>query len=133
LSLSADSGTGFAVVAVLVVLVVEDEFLVRCAIATLLRDAGYVVVESESGEEAIALCESDTPIDILFTDINLAGAATGWDVANAFRTARPNAPVLYTSGKAIDRGRCVPGSVFVAKPYRSSEVVTVCRQAAARL
>jgi CheY-like chemotaxis protein len=128
LSLAAEnSGNGLAV------LVVEDEFFVRCTIATVLRDAGYVVVESDSGEEAIALCESDTSIDIVFTDINLAGAATGWDVAKAFRMARPNMPVLYTSGKSIDSKRCVPGSVFVAKPYRGSDIVNVCQQVAGRL
>jgi CheY-like chemotaxis protein len=128
LSLSAETGSNG-----LAVLVVEDEFFVRCTIATELRDAGYVVVESDSGEEAIALCESDTSIDIVFTDINLGGAATGWDVAKAFRMARPNMPVLYTSGKSIDTQRCVPGSVFVAKPYRSSDVVIMCQQVAARL
>jgi CheY-like chemotaxis protein len=58
----------------LVVLLVEDEFFVRYSVADCLRDAGYVVVETESGEEAIALCKSDMSTDIVFTDINLAGA-----------------------------------------------------------
>jgi len=53
---------------------------------------------------------------------------SGWDVADCFRIDRPNAPVLYTSGKAIDRQRCVPGSVFFAKPYDSAEIVEACEQ-----
>src|SRR5579863_4407984 len=69
----------------LVVLVIEDEFLVRCNIADCLRDAGYVVLETASGEDAIALCGSDTLIDIVFTDINLVGVASGWDVAESFQ------------------------------------------------
>ena len=77
----------------------EDELLVRSNIAEWLRDAGCVVVESDSGEAAIALCKSDMPIDLVFTDINLGGAASGWDVAETFRRYRPNVPVLYTSGK----------------------------------
>jgi len=55
--------------------VVEDEALVRYYIADILRTAGYRVVESASGEEAIAMCNSKTPIDIVFTDIHLLGAA----------------------------------------------------------
>ena len=85
----------------LVVLVIEDEFLVRCDVADCLRDAGYVVVETASGEEAIALCNSNTSIDIVFTDINLVGPASGWDVAECFRIERPDVPVLYTSGKSV--------------------------------
>jgi CheY-like chemotaxis protein len=111
--------------------VVEDEFIVRCNIAACLRDAGYVVVECDSGKEAIALCHSNRSIDIVFTDINLAGQASGWDVAECFRIDRPNVPVLYTSGKSVDPRRCVPGSVFVAKPYRSDDILQVCQRVAA--
>jgi CheY-like chemotaxis protein len=46
-----------------VVLLVEDEFLVRCNIAAYLRDAGYVVVETASGEEAIGFCNSGMSIE----------------------------------------------------------------------
>jgi CheY-like chemotaxis protein len=80
-----------------VVLVVEDEFFARCSIADCLRDAGYCVLETASGEEAIALCKSSRLIDMVFTDINLTGAASGWDVGECFRADRPNVPVLYTS------------------------------------
>ena len=109
-----------------VVLVVEDELFVRWSIADCLRDAGYVVVESGSGEEAIALCKSDMSIDMVFTDINLVGTASGWDVAQSFQTNRPNVRVLYTSGKSLDPRRSVPGSAFVAKPYKDSDVLDAC-------
>jgi CheY-like chemotaxis protein len=111
-----------------VVLVVEDEFFVRCSISDCLRDAGYCVLETASGEEAIALCKSSRSIDMVFTDINLTGAASGWDVGECFRADRPNVPVLYTSGKSIDHGRCVPGSTFVAKPYRRHDILNACRR-----
>jgi CheY-like chemotaxis protein len=117
----------------LVILLVEDEALVRYSVAACLRDAGFVVAEAASGEEAIALCQSGMAIDVVFTDINLLGAATGWDVAEAFRMDRPSVPVLYTSGKSIDLQRCVPGSVFVAKPYCGSDVVKACQRAATSL
>jgi CheY-like chemotaxis protein len=111
-----------------VILVVEDELLVRSNVVESLRDVGYIVVETESGEEAIAFCKSGMSIDLVFTDINLAGAANGWDVAEAFRVERPNVPVLYTSGKPLDPTRLIPRSVFVAKPYQVNDIMDACRQ-----
>jgi two-component system, response regulator PdtaR len=110
-----------------VILIVEDEALIRCYIADSLRAAGYHVIETASGEEAIAMCQSEIPIDIVFTDINLIGAASGWDVVERFRAQCPGIAVLYTSGHSIDHGRCVRESAFVAKPYQPHEVVSACR------
>jgi CheY-like chemotaxis protein len=112
----------------LVVLVIEDEVLLRDLIASCLRDAGYVVVETDSGEDAIALSKSPMSIDIVFTDINLSGAATGWDVAKHCRDDRPDVAVLYTSGKYAEPGRCVPGSAFVAKPYLPDDILSACQR-----
>jgi CheY-like chemotaxis protein len=111
-----------------VVLVIENEFFVRWNTARFLEDAGYVVVEAATGEEAIALCHSDTSIDVVFTDINLGGAADGWDVAECFRTVRPDVPVVYTSGKSLDPGRGVAASAFVAKPYYESDILKACQR-----
>jgi CheY-like chemotaxis protein len=111
-----------------VILVVEDELLIRGNVVESLRDAGYVVVETESGEEAIAFCKSGISIDIVFTDINLAGAANGWDVVEAFRVERPNVPVLYTSGKPVDPTRLIQGSLFVPKPYQVNDIMDACQQ-----
>ena len=112
----------------LAVLVVEDDFFVRCDIALSLREAGYEVLEAESGEEAIALYQSGMTIDMVLTDISLGGTATGWDVAQRFRSKQSDMPVIYTSGQEIDRDRCVPGSVFVAKPYQHIDILSACRQ-----
>jgi two-component system, response regulator PdtaR len=107
----------------LTVLVVEDEFILRCIIADSLREAGYFVVETESGEEAISICRSDMSIDVVFTDINLLGLATGWDVAEAFEMDRPHVSVLFTSGKPVDAARRVPKGRFVPKPYLAADVL----------
>ena len=111
-----------------VVLIVEDDFVVRWGVADELRGAGYTVVETPSGEEAIALCKSDLTIDMVFTDINLIGAASGWEVGECFLAHRPNVPVLYTSALVIERERCVPGGVFVAKPYQHDDILNACRR-----
>jgi CheY-like chemotaxis protein len=112
---------------VVIVLLVEDEIWVRLDVAGCLEDAGYLVVEAGTGEAAIALCNSRTSIDMVITDINLGGSANGWDVAEYFRTVRPDVPVVYTSEKSADAGRSVAGSVFVSKPYRHSDILDACQ------
>lgn len=112
----------------LVVLFVEDEFFIRYDIATCLRDAGYVVIESTSGEQAIALARSETSIDMVFTDINLGGPVSGWEVAECFRRERPDIPLLYMSGDRINPERLLPGSLFVAKPAQHSDILVACHQ-----
>jgi CheY-like chemotaxis protein len=116
--------------AAVVVLVVEDEIFVRFDVAACLEDAGYDVVEAATGEEAIALCNAGTSIDMVITDINLGGSASGWDVAERCRTVLPDVPVVYTSGKSIDPERCVAGSIFMSKPYRHSDILDVCQRLA---
>jgi CheY-like chemotaxis protein len=112
---------------IVVILLVEDEIWVRLDVASCLEDAGYLVVEAGTGEAAIALCNSRTAIDMVITDINLGGSANGWDVAEYFRTVRPDVPVVYTSEKSADAGRSVAGSVFVSKPYRHSDILDACQ------
>lgn len=108
------------------ILVVEDEHFLRHVMVEFLTDAGCAVVEAATGERAIYICHSDAPIDVVFTDIQLPGAASGFDVAETFRAARVNMPIVYTSGNSNNRDRCVPGSLFFQKPYRVSEVLNAC-------
>ena len=42
-------------------------------------------------------------------------------------------PVLYTSADAIDRERCVPGSVFIAKPYQHNDILSACQRVASQM
>jgi CheY-like chemotaxis protein len=121
-SVSAANG-----VKALIVLVVEDEFFVRYDIATCLREAGYFVVESRSGEDAIARYSRSAPlIDIVLTDINLGGSMSGWDVAERFRMEQPDIPLLYMSRENIDAQQCLPGSVFLAKPANHEDILSAC-------
>ena len=112
----------------LIVLVVEDEWLLRACVTDYLQDAGCVVVEAETAERAVALCESDLPIDVVFTDISLPGALDGWDVGEAARSAHAEIPVLYTSGSTIEQARPVPGSRFFHKPYRPADILSACQK-----
>jgi CheY-like chemotaxis protein len=110
------------------VLVVEDEFILREDIAAYLRDCGCAVYEAASAEEAIVICRTvGLRLHVLFTDINLNGAAEGWELAEVFRAASPAIGVLYTSGNSFDRSRSVPRGRFFTKPYDKAEVLKACR------
>ena len=111
----------------LVVLVVEDEFLIRDSIVDYLRHAGCLVLEAQSGEQALAMLRADRPIDVVFTDIRLSGPLSGWDIGEACRAKWPDVAVIYTSGHAIQPARNVAGSLFFDKPYRPEQVLEACQ------
>jgi CheY-like chemotaxis protein len=110
-----------------VILVVEDDILIRDTIADDFRKIGWTVIEAGSFDEALELATSSAPIDILFTDIDLRSEQNGWDVADAFRAARPAAGVIYASGVARSKERILDHAVFLAKPYMPEEVFQACR------
>jgi CheY-like chemotaxis protein len=99
------------------VLVVEDEWLLRDFVVRALRSAGCDVLEARSAEGAIAYLQAGHRIDVVFTDIQLAGELTGWDVAERSRAARVDVAVIYASGNSVDRSRRVANSLFFEKPY----------------
>ena len=110
-----------------VVLVVEDEWLLRDCISAHLRAARWRVLEARTGAAALAHLQARRPIDVLFTDIQLAGPINGWQVGASFREALPQIPVIYTSGEASRSDLAVPESLFVAKPYDPDVIVGACR------
>jgi CheY-like chemotaxis protein len=108
-----------------VILIVEDEGLVRTLIASEFESQGWVVLEASKGEGAVDLIK-DNHVDVVFTDIQLGGAVSGWDVAEALRKTKPTVPVVYTSGNTNDRTRQVPGSLYFDKPYDPDAVIEAC-------
>lgn len=106
----------------LTVLVVEDEPLVRQVTVQSLIDSGYDVIEAETGDEAVSFLDQGRPVDVLFTDIRMPGTVNGWQVAEAFRAAKPGLPVLYATGHSTLQTP-VSGSLFFRKPYKPSQVV----------
>jgi len=111
-----------------VILVVEDEWMLRDAIVHYLQDAGCRVLEAESGEDALSVIESDGAIDVLLTDIRLNGGMNGWQVGEEVRRRDADMPVIYASGQAIEPPRQVPGSLFFHKPYNPSEILGACER-----
>src|SRR4249920_273647 len=87
------------------ILVVDDEALLRLDLADALRDAGYGVLEASDADQALGYLRNRCPIDVVITDIELGVGPTGWDVAETFRAARSDIPIIYISGVGGDRSR----------------------------
>ena len=113
-----------------VALVIEDEWLVRANIVSELRERGWTVVDTATGEDALALLAGGE-VDFVLTDIQLAGPMNGWDVAHAARSAKPDLPVIYASANVSDPLSRVEGSLFFSKPYDPADVVAACHLLAA--
>jgi signal transduction histidine kinase/ActR/RegA family two-component response regulator len=112
--------------AALRILLVEDDALVRMANAAVLDEAGLMVSEAASGEEALALLETDEDIGVLVTDFAMPGM-TGADLTRLVRRHRPGLPVLIVTGyaeKAVlqDLGR-EPGIRILSKPIPPSALI----------
>ena len=105
------------------VLVVEDETLLREMIAFEFEMSGFEVVDAGSAEEALRRLKDIPVLDLLFTDIRLPGM-DGWSLATEVRSQRPDAPVIYASGNA-ERQQLLPRSEFIPKPYRPEEIFQV--------
>ena len=110
-----------------VFLIVEDDWLLREAIAEELTAAGWLVTEAESGETALALLKANEPVDVLITDIRLGGTLDGWDIAEAFRASNAKLPVIYISGNPVIAARQVANSVFLPKPCDMKKLVEACK------
>ncbi len=112
-----------------VILVVEDDWLLRQAMVSEMRNAGWQVVEASTGEAALSLPETVGHIDLVVTDIRLAGEMTGWDVAQGFRSRFSDLPVVYVSGNTVDSARMVSRSTFLGKPCAPTDLMRACRRA----
>ena len=108
------------------ILVVEDEFLIRCMISEELREAGYGVVEASSADEAVELLSTGTPIDFLISDVKMPGGMDGLDLLKFVRDMHPDLPELMISAHLEPRLAMLDGTTqFLAKPFALSEVLEV--------
>lgn len=113
-----------------VVLVVEDDDLVRMTAVDILDEAGFCVVEARHADEAWLILHERADIGVLFTDVDMPGTMCGVTLAGRVSDAWPDIRLVLTSGRhrvsdreVLDHGR------FVAKPYSSAEVVEAIRHA----
>jgi len=114
------------------ILLAEDEEPVRKIVSRVLTDCGYEVLAARDGAEAIRLFEaSESPIDLLFTDVVMPGMR-GTELASRLREARPDLRVLFTSGyvdthhsELEHRG---PGTGYLQKPVSYPDIARKVRE-----
>jgi DNA-binding NtrC family response regulator len=80
------------------ILLVEDEEGLRICVAEYLEECGYRVFEAGNVAEAKAVLDGDTTVDLVFSDVNLPGEETGFDLEKWLRLYRPRTKVILTSG-----------------------------------
>lgn len=112
------------------VLVVEDEALIRMELETILQETGFESKAASTGRGAIDILENTQNIRAIVTDVNLGSSVNGWEVARRARELIPELPVVYaTSVSAAEwSANGVPGSILVIKPYVSAQIVTAVTQ-----
>jgi len=110
-----------------IVLVVEDNSLVRIVIANFLESAGFMVIQAADGAAALVVLASGADFNILFTDVQMPGPIDGVGVAERVREQHPGMPIVVTSGHGVPE--VLPeGGRFVFKPYDNRKVVTLLRE-----
>lgn len=111
-----------------VILIVEDEFLLRLDSAETIGNAGFEVVLAANADEAIAILKSRPDIRVVFTDIQMPGSMDGLKLARFVRDRWPPIKIIATSGRVVAGDDDLPaGSLFLPKPYRGAELVAALR------
>jgi len=112
-----------------VVLVVEDEPLLRLAAIDLVENAGFTAIPASDATEAVEILEYRTDIRLVFTDVDMPRGVDGMKLAAIIRDRWPPIKVIIVSGYLDDPGDRIPAeTVFFSKPYREEEVVHALRR-----
>jgi CheY-like chemotaxis protein len=105
------------------VLVVEDEALVRMAVADALTDRGIMAWEACNSEEALHALGQHPHIGLVLTNMSMPGPMNGLELANHLHRTRPDVDLVVTSGGGLLGDADLPGNgTFVRKPYPAAGV-----------
>jgi CheY-like chemotaxis protein len=112
-----------------VVLVVEDDFLIRISAVEMIEAAGFDVVEAATADEAMKILISRLDVAVVFTDIQMPGSMDGLKLAAKIRGRWPPIKIVATSGIVDVRRLDLPdGGRFLPKPYSCAEIVGTLRE-----
>lgn len=122
----SDTSAGAVDAAPLIVLVVEDEVLVRMLACDILTEGGYHAIEAVNAEEALTLIEARPDIAVMFSDVDMPGEINGLGLVRLALMRRPDLPVIVTTGAAEIAPGDLPSSAgFLAKPYSPSALLAL--------
>lgn len=107
-----------------VVLIVEDEWLLRELAVELVEEAGFLALEAGDADEAVAMLGARADIAVLFTDINMPGSMDGLKLAHAVRDRWPPVKIIVASGRVrLEQSDLPPDSAFLEKPYHGRAII----------
>ena len=114
------------------ILVVEDDADVRAHTCEVLEELGYAISAVADGPAAVEILAGAQRLDLVFTDVVLAGPMNGREVAAQAQSLRPSVPVLFTSGYARDaiavHARLEEGIELLSKPFSMSRLAGRVRE-----
>lgn len=107
-----------------VIVVAEDEPLIRMEVAAFLIDEGFQVREAGHAADVLKILEVEAKnVHVLFTDVQMPGDIDGLALSHHVRMHWPWIGILVTSARAILKESDLPkGGHFLPKPYRRSDL-----------
>ncbi len=112
-----------------VVLVVEDETVIRMNAVAIVEESGFEAVATRNADEAIETLETRSDIQAVFTDVQMPGQMDGLKLAKVIKDRWPPVALLVTSGKrTVIESELPPGGRFLPKPSLPSHIETVLRE-----
>jgi DNA-binding NtrC family response regulator len=108
-----------------IILLVEDDVLIRMSIALYLRDCGYKVIEAVNADEAMTLLlHKETVVDIVLSDIDMPGSTDGFGLSRWVREQRPGLDVILagTVPRAVNAAKELCDDGPLPKPYEPQAV-----------
>ena len=112
------------------VLIVEDEPAVLEVASDIFDSLGYDVLTATDAKEALTVLETDTVIDVMFSDVIMPNGMNGVELSRKAREMRPNLKILLASGypmSALPSEGLGAGVSFISKPYRWTELADKLR------
>ena len=116
-----------------IVLVVEDEMMLRMKVVDMVEDAGYIPVEAVDADEAMAILQSRNDIALMLTDVQMPGSMNGLELAHAVHERWPPIKIILASGQLKLSASEIPlDSRFFGKPLQSAEIIAEMQEMLSR-
>ena len=110
------------------VLIVEDEVLLRLTAVLMMEEAGFDAVEAGSALEAISMLENRSDISVVFTDVQMPGSIDGIQLAHLISVRWPTIKIIAASGRLRLRDDDLPaGGRALHKPYGVSDLIGILK------
>jgi len=112
-----------------VILIVEDDMILRELLAEVIADMGAVVHTARTADEGVDAMMAHAELDLLITDVVTPGRTSGWELAAWAYHHRPELQVIVTSGFSLRQTVDLPpNATFVAKPWSLSDICALVSQ-----